>query len=238
MPFHIRQQKFHVSSLPALLSSVLRMREVAPRQAPSQAVPWCDEYTLLCDLPLPQIIKRKGLTDTGVPNSKVAEEDISATIPEAIAMTQKTYVTMAFVEWIDRKRHLGMNTLALCRDVASAFLDGLIAATREGTQTVDDPGQLFCLLPSKNTLERLSSLCLAAFVPAVWTEHLTMARKLDGGGLWLDAEFKMAKRIVAYVSDPKSKLKATFPFPCSLACRGVRGLYLYHSRPMKQATQT
>ena len=85
------------------------------------------------------------------------------------------------------------------------------------------------LAPSAYLLRLVSDRCLGCFLPAYFLEHMKKARQIDGAGLRLDAEFKLAKKVRSHdmqCSESSKKRKLQSPFKCTLACRGVRGLYL------------
>ena len=125
----------------------------------------------------------------------------------------------------DRRRRLRLDLQALNRDIVSRYLDSLVQVMRERGASEF----VLHLAPSPHVLRLVSDRCLVCFVPAYFAEHLRLARQIDGAGLRLDAEFKMAKRIRCYVEThgvSGKRLKLENPFKCTLACRGVRGLYL------------
>ena len=65
-----------------------------------------------------------------------------------------------------------------------------------------------------------------AFVPKAFRLHMERVRQLDGGGLRLDADFKMAKPIRQAVWTNSGETAFTSPSQCLLAVRGVRGFFL------------
>ena len=77
---------------------MLREHTVVPIDLPANTVLKESTYSLLYDFPLPRIIKRQTFQDSGVPHvqrriHRATELDILKCIPEAIAITQKTFVT-------------------------------------------------------------------------------------------------------------------------------------------------
>lgn len=228
----------HVQTLPQDILRLLPHRTVRPETGDIPTASWTQELTLLHDLPLPTVICRQHLRETGVPhrrrrNFRVSERDITRAVPHAIALSQKTFVTMAFVEWLDRRVKLRFNRDALHRDVLSRYLDGLVDAARRTTCPISNPAAVISLTPGPRVLDSLADLCLEAFVPRLFAEHLRLARRLDGAGLRLDAEFKMAPKLSEYASGDDGKETMTFPYKSCLACRGLRGLYLAAVHPQR-----
>ena len=118
-----------------------------------------------------------------------------------------------------------MNTQALQRDITSMYLDALVQHSRESGVRIEDPGIMLTMAPSRHVLQLVGNAYLDASIPGIFQGHVQLARKLDGGGLRLDAEFKMAGKIVS-VKTVNSKKTCQKHFKCVLACRGARGLYL------------
>ena len=110
-------------------------------------------YTFMHDLPLPKILCPRHVQSTGSSHSarhsiRVVEEDIVQALPEVIAISHKTFVTMLFMEWIDRRRRLLTSVAALGHDVLSLHMDGVIAASRERAVAIIKPYALLTLQPS------------------------------------------------------------------------------------------
>ena len=197
------------------------------------------QYSLIYDLPLPVIIRRRRialivLAENGLSSQRTrhwpVRSDIERACPQAIFVSRQCAVTMAFVELLDRRRRLRLNLQALNRDIVSRYLDSLVQVMRQRGELCDSASEyVLHLAPSPYVLRLVSDRCLDCFVPAYFAEHLRLARQIDGAGLRLDAEFKMAKRIRCHGETHGvlvKRVKLQNPFKCTLACRGVRGLYL------------
>ena len=79
------------------------------------------------------------------------------------------------------------------------------------------------LQQSSCCISLLRPTCFGSFRIVAWTAQI------DGAGLRVDAEFKMAKKIRRHEmqgSETGKKRKIQNPFKCTLACRGVCGLHL------------
>lgn len=100
---------------------------------------------------------------------------------------------------VDRQEAPFANEYTGALQIFCVFLDGLIYAFKEQQQFIQSPSDVICLVPAKSIMETISGLCLDAFVPGVFEENLQMVRELNGAGYRLDAEFKLAPRIVSYV---------------------------------------
>ena len=186
-------------------------------------------YRLIWDVPLPIVlVVHDQCYDGGGKNQfkYVNEDDVLAAVPRCIPLTQKTYVTFAFVEWVNRRLRHRRNVRQLKRDLVLFYTDCLAAAER-GQQTCSwDPEMLVCCTPSRHVLDQVADAVLECFVPKLFSAHMRAIRRLDGAGVRLDAEFKMAKFIVRQTRDPNGDVVISHPYKCLLAARGVRGLYL------------
>lgn len=235
-----RSQFFHLQDLPTEFANLLVTIHIPPHAAPPNSTlnTAATRYSLLYDMPLPKILARERWEETGVSNSsrrkwRSTKDDILRNVPTAISINQKTYVTMAFVEWVDRRIRLRMNLNALSRDLASSYLDAFILAARELQMPMTRPDRVIALVPSSSALDRMVDLCLDAFVPGIFEEHMRLARKLDGAGYRLDAEFKMAPKISVSERGTDGTVRSIFPFKCCIACRGARGLYMAAIEPQR-----
>ena len=234
---------------PALLQA-LRVVDIVPHIPPrsGQVVSELSEenFSLLFDHPLPVLLRRKRVSvmtlapsGRGTVRDRVWPDrsDIERLVPEAIFVSRQTVVTMRFVEWLDRRRRLRLNLLALRRDVVSSMIDAFLQSESLASDFDMGPEQVLSLAPSMYTLRLVSDRALDCFVPAYFASHMRMVRQIDGAGLRLDAEFKMAPKIGRYQSAESSgsgqkRRRRWQGHTCMLSCRGVRGLFLAAPRPV------
>ena len=240
-------------SCPAALFDVLPSVEVLPAVAvnpPEGAVVQGlgeVNYSLVYDMPLPVILCRRrfsmcAFAEDGKSSTRTkhwpVRSDIERAFPRAIFVSRQCVVTMAFVEWLDRRRRLRLNLRALNTEIVSRYMDALIEKLREhGELAPFTPEYVLHLAPSAYVMRLVSDRALDCFVPSYFEEHLRLARQIDGACLRLDAEFKMAKKIRTHVFLPSAssgkRFKVESPFKCTLACRGVRGLFLAPLTPSR-----
>ena len=234
---------------PALLDA-LRVVEVvhSPPHREGQVVKVLDQenFTLLHDMPLPVVIRRRRVSVMNLaPSGRSTlrecfwpdRSDIERVVPEAIFVSRQCLVTMRFVEWLDRRRRLRMNLGALRRDVVSTYVDKLIDLASSRSDFRPSPEKVLAVAPSLYTLRLVSDRCIDCFVPAYFATHMRMVRQIDGAGIRLDAEFKMAGKVGRYVTldspRPGQKRRRAFQTAtCMLSCRGVRGLFLAAPSPV------
>ena len=196
-------------------------------------------YTLVYDVPLPLVLRRHSvsvMTHAAQGRSSHRERvrakraDIERDVSKVIFVSNRCLVTMAFVEWLDRRRRLRLNLRPLNHEILSRYLEALVDKVRVQADAVDilATEHLLHLAPSPYHLRLVSDRCIDCFVPSYFAKHVRMARQIDGAGIRLDAEFKMALRVGQYYKPVKGakKQKVGRPFHCTLACRGVRGLFL------------
>ena len=230
---------------PAVLLDLLPHVEVLPAvvaDPPAGAVVTilsAENFSLVYDRPLPVILRRRrvsvsllgpDLRLSGTKKFWPVRSDIERVFPRVIFLSRQCAITMAFAEWVDRRRRLIFNVRTLHQELHGAFLDTLAELLRQrGSLCPEAPEHVLSLVPSPYVLRLVSDRCLDCFLPAYFEEHIRLARQIDGAGLRLDAEFKMVQKVRSARS-PKSaagkRLKLESPFKCILACRGVRGLYL------------
>ena len=184
------------------------------------------------DMPLPIVLEvHDQLQSVGQPHAQretryVTEEDVIAAVPRCIVLSQRVYVAFAFVEWVNRRLRHRRNIRQLKRDLVLFYTDALAAWEKEQARCTWDPEMLVCCTPSGHVLGKIADAVLECFVPALFAQHMRAVRRLDGAGVRLDAEFKMAKFIVQQSVNANGDLLIEHPFKCLLAARGVRGLYL------------
>ena len=121
------EKLFSCSHCDPRLISIMRVVDVYPDLGGRPTSVIDKHQSLMYDIPLPVIIRRYRLqTADGTSHAQrvrswAIEKDVVSAVPEAIFLSAKTCVTMAFAEWVDRRRRLRFNATALRRDVASMF---------------------------------------------------------------------------------------------------------------------
>ena len=144
------------------------------------------------------------------------ERDVFAAAPDAFPLAGERWVTMAFVHWLAMRSTQCYVRNRVRQEYSITIAENLRA--RLGSQEVEIAcADIAALGPSAQTLREVEEAWAEAVLIPAARESLDAALRFDGAGVRLDAEFKLCRRV---------SLFRCFPYRCTFAARGVRGMYL------------
>ena len=166
-------------------------------------------FRVLYDVPLPCLLVLHDF------NTLCCNTDIICRlVPTAIRLSRQVLVTFDFVQWVARRARERRYPRRLLRDIFLYYLEHFEARVRAVGASALLLRQVVQFRQGPDILERVERNAHACFTNALFLAHRDKFILLDGAGERLDAEFKMAPKVVR---------KGQHPFHATFVARGARG---------------
>ena len=156
-------------------------------------------YHWVVDIPRPSLVCFIDYRTTGRRGAvyKATFDDMKIQCKDIFALSAKTIISNTFFAWVLQRVRTAMTPTAIRQSLFHLYCDAMRELATQGQQeqarivlsTMPD------LLPNQHILRKLCNGMLKCFFTELWEDHRRYAIKIDGAGIRLDFEFKMAKRV-------------------------------------------